>query len=81
MRTKASWAMAGSAAALLGALHVGSAQTTTAPKLPARDALIARAKALELNTPYVPPPGDPLEHNTSGYAKTMCSAVHYRPRS
>jgi len=67
--------MAGSAAALLGALHVGSAQTTTAPKLPARDALIARAKALELNTPYVPPPGDPLEHNTSGYAKTMCSAV------
>jgi CubicO group peptidase (beta-lactamase class C family) len=37
--------------------------------------LIARAKPLELDTPYVPPPGDPLEHNTSGYAKTMCSAV------
>ncbi|PYX08114.1 MAG: serine hydrolase, partial [Acidobacteria bacterium] len=36
---------------------------------------IARAKSLELNTPYVPPPGDPLEHHTSGFAKIMCSAV------
>jgi CubicO group peptidase (beta-lactamase class C family) len=41
----------------------------------ARDALIARAKALEINTPYVPPPGDALEHHASGYAKIMCSAV------
>ena len=41
----------------------------------ARDALIARAKALELDTPYVPPPGDPLEHHASGFAKIMCSAV------
>ena len=41
----------------------------------AKDALIARAKSLELNTPYVPPPGDPLEHHTSGFAKIMCSAV------
>ena len=41
----------------------------------ARQALIARAKSLELNTPYVPPPGDPLEHYASGYAKIMCSAV------
>ena len=40
-----------------------------------RESLIARAKSLELNTPYVPPPGDPLEHHTSGYAKIMCSAV------
>src|ERR1700694_4833154 len=40
-----------------------------------RDALIARAKSLELNTPYVPPPGDVLEHHTSGFAKIMCSAV------
>src|SRR6266446_5873669 len=40
-----------------------------------RDALIARAKSLELNSPYVPPPGDPLEHHTSGFAKIMCSAV------
>ncbi len=40
-----------------------------------RAALIARAKSLELPTTYVPPPGDPLEHHTSGYAKIMCSAV------
>jgi CubicO group peptidase (beta-lactamase class C family) len=45
------------------------------PALPSPEAMIARAKALELNTPYVPPPGDPLEHDTSGYAKAMCSAV------
>ena len=40
-----------------------------------RDALIARAKSLELDTPYVPPPGDPLVHHASGFAKIMCSAV------
>jgi CubicO group peptidase (beta-lactamase class C family) len=41
----------------------------------ARAALIARAKSFELNTPYVPPPGDPLVHYASGFAKVMCSAV------
>jgi CubicO group peptidase (beta-lactamase class C family) len=41
----------------------------------ARQALIQRAKALELNTPYQPPPGDAMEHHASGYAKIMCSAV------
>ena len=47
------------------------------PQAPAaaREALIARAKALEIDTPYVPPPGDPLEHQTAGFAKVMCSAV------
>ena len=59
----------------------GTTPPTTAPpaantpELPARDALIARARSYELDTPYVPPPGDPLEHNTSGFAKTMCSAA------
>ena len=38
-------------------------------------ALIARAKSLELKTPYVPPPGDPLSHHAAGYAQVMCSAV------
>jgi CubicO group peptidase (beta-lactamase class C family) len=47
------------------------AQTKASP----RDALIARAKSFELNTPYVPPPGDPLEHDAAGFAKVMCSAV------
>src|SRR5213596_3922288 len=42
---------------------------------PRRDSLIARAKALELNTPYVPPPGTALEHHAAGYAQIMCSAV------
>ena len=40
-----------------------------------REFQIARAKALELNTPYVPVPGDPLELHTAGFAKVMCSAV------
>jgi CubicO group peptidase (beta-lactamase class C family) len=40
-----------------------------------REELIARAKSFELDTPYVPPPGDPLAHHTSGFAKIMCSAV------
>ena len=39
------------------------------------DALLARARALELNTPYVPPPDDPLVHHASGFAKIMCSAI------
>src|SRR5437870_12307809 len=41
----------------------------------AQGALIARSKSLELNTPYVPPPGDALEHHAAGFAKIMCSAV------
>src|SRR5215213_11290705 len=45
------------------------AQATT------KDALIARAKSFELDTPYVPPQGDPLTHHAAGYAKVMCSAV------
>jgi CubicO group peptidase (beta-lactamase class C family) len=40
-----------------------------------RNALIARARALELSTPHIPPPGDPLEHHAAGFAKVMCSAV------
>src|SRR5204862_8317644 len=42
---------------------------------PLRDSLIARAKALELSTPYVPPPGTALEHHAAGFAQIMCSAV------
>jgi len=41
----------------------------------AREALIARARALEIKTPYTPPPGDPMDLEASGYAKCMCSAV------
>lgn len=63
--------------ALLGLLILALAGVTAVSQAPASaaEALIARAKSLELNTPYVPPPGDPLEHHTSGFAKVMCSAV------
>ena len=37
--------------------------------------LVARGDSLELDTPYEAPPGDALEHHTSGYAKVICSAV------
>jgi CubicO group peptidase (beta-lactamase class C family) len=40
-----------------------------------REELIARAKSFELPTEYVPPPGDALWHDTSGFAKILCSAV------
>ncbi len=55
----------------------GRSEGAAMPPTPvsSNDALIARAKSLELDTPYVPPPGDPLEHHTSGFAKIMCSAV------
>ncbi len=39
------------------------------------DALVARAKSLELPTEWVGPPGDPLHHHTAGFAKILCSAV------
>src|SRR6516162_2022178 len=49
--------------------------TTATPSQAQLDELIARAKSFELNTPYVPPPGEPLAHHAAGYAKVMCSAV------
>ena len=58
--------------ALLAAAAIAAvgAQDSTA-----RKELIARAKSFELETPYVPPPGDALEHHAAGYAKVICSAV------
>jgi CubicO group peptidase (beta-lactamase class C family) len=38
-------------------------------------ALIERGKRLELDTAYVPPPGDPDTHHTMGFARTLCSGV------
>jgi CubicO group peptidase (beta-lactamase class C family) len=40
-----------------------------------RAKLIARGKSLELPGEWTPPPGNPLEHHTAGFAKTLCSAV------
>src|SRR5690606_14101047 len=40
-----------------------------------RDALIARARALELDTPYEPVPGRAIEHQAAGYATVLCSGM------
>jgi CubicO group peptidase (beta-lactamase class C family) len=48
---------------------------TLAPAADDNAALLARARSLELPTPYVPPPGDPLVHHAAGFAQVMCSAV------
>ena len=37
--------------------------------------VVARGLALELDTPYELPPGDPLHHHIAGFANTLCSAV------
>ena len=60
---------------ILFVLALACTPTLSQEPTSARQALVARAKALELNTSYVPPPGDALEHHTSGFAKIMCSAV------
>ncbi len=51
------------------------APTPVDPAQVATEKRIARAKGLELPTPYEPPPGDALSHHTAGYVKTVCSAV------
>jgi CubicO group peptidase (beta-lactamase class C family) len=62
-----------------GAQTQQTVATKSAPSAPdprpSPAALISRAKALELDTPYVAPPGDPLSHHAAGFAKVMCSAV------
>ncbi|HVO62089.1 MAG TPA: serine hydrolase [Terriglobales bacterium] len=75
------------AAAFFFALVIAGAQTQQFPTVaskppftapdppPSPAALISRARALELDTAYVPPPGDPLVHHAAGFAKVMCSAV------
>ncbi|UCD25755.1 MAG: serine hydrolase [Gemmatimonadota bacterium] len=40
-----------------------------------REALIARAAEFELDTEWEQPPGDPMEHAMSGFAKILCSAL------
>ena len=61
-------------AGLLSMFLLSLVATAAAPQTQLHE-LIARAKSLELDTPYVPPPGDPLTHHAAGYAKVMCTAV------
>ncbi|MEY2733590.1 MAG: hypothetical protein RL340_649 [Gemmatimonadota bacterium] len=65
----------GLATTLLGL--VGLAADARAQEEPAalRARVIARGRALELPGAWTPPPGDALVHHTSGFAKTLCSAV------
>ena len=61
---------------IAGAGRAGRRRAAPAdPAAAAREKLIARGKSLELPTKYEPVPGDALSHHTSGFAKTMCSAV------
>jgi hypothetical protein len=62
--------------AIVAITLLSNAEAQFYPSDPAeRERLLARAESLELDTKYVPPPGDPLTHHTSGFAKIMCSAV------
>src|SRR5262245_175108 len=56
-------------------LALATAPAAAQPSIAAQAGLLARARSLELNTPYLAPPGDPLEHHAAGFAKIMCSAV------
>ena len=51
------------------------ADVSTPPEPGSKEALIKRAASFELDTPYEPPPGDPLEHHAAGFARILCSAV------
>jgi CubicO group peptidase (beta-lactamase class C family) len=57
------------------AVAVFSVASLTDAQSDGRQALLERAKKLELDTPYVPPPGEAIEHHAAGYAKIMCSSV------
>lgn len=52
-----------------------SGEEAPAAEMSPREAMLARAAELELDTEYVPPPGDPLHHHTSGFAKILCTGV------
>ena len=70
----------GPAAALIGLLVAWNALFAAPAPAGAgqedrRAAMLARAAAAELDTEYAAPPGDPLSHHVSGFAKTLCSAV------
>lgn len=63
-----------SAVALHACSPAEEAEPAAAPD-DATAALIARAKTFELPTAYEPPPGEAIDHHTSGFAKILCSAV------
>src|SRR3954453_4576503 len=60
---------------ILASILMAITVTASVAQTPTKEALVARAKSFELDTHYVPAPGDPLTHHAAGYAKVMCSAV------
>lgn len=58
---------------LIGLLSASELEAQTADAK--RDAMLARAKAVEISDAWMPAPGEPLSHFTVAYAKLMCSAV------
>jgi hypothetical protein len=53
-----------------GACDNRTTQSVDAAAGSEKDRLTARADSLELDTEYVLPPGDPLSHHASGFAKS-----------
>jgi CubicO group peptidase (beta-lactamase class C family) len=62
-------------AALLAVSAVDAAAQQEPSEAERRAALLARAQSFELPGTWTPPPGDPLELHTAGFATTLCSAV------
>src|SRR3984893_6038090 len=60
---------------VLAGMTVRLSGAVAAADRPAEPAFLVRDRTLELPTPYVPPPGNPLEHHAAGFAQIMCSAV------
>jgi len=50
-------------------------QEEASTELDSKAKMLLRAESFELDTEYTPPPGDPLSHHASGFAKILCSAV------
>ncbi len=56
----------------------GGGDEAEVPSIPSDgspEALVARGELFELDTEYVPPPGEALHHQTAGFAKILCSGV------
>ena len=60
---------------VLAGMSVLVSAVVAAAEKPAEPAFLVRDRSLELPTPYVAPPGNPLEHHAAGFAQIMCSAV------
>ena len=60
------------------AVALGSVSVLSQDRAAARQFIIDRAKSLELDTPYVPPPGDALEHAAPASVSAMIPAKSVR---